>query len=96
MDDEIQRYCLGPMPVKEFFRKFLPTQKLSEEDRAALPGFEAVANVKRETAMYNKFVRRFLHPVYFSFPIVFLSLGPHREFILSQNQSVQLIEGAGL
>jgi len=52
-------YFVGPMPVKEFFRKLLPTQKLSEEDRAALPGFEAIANPKKGDATYEEFVRRF-------------------------------------
>jgi len=67
----MQCYFLGPMPVEEFFRKFLPTQKLSEEDRAALPGFEAVAKAKRETAMYNEFVCHFPRPVYFSSQLFF-------------------------
>ena len=59
---------LGPMPVKEFFRKFLPTKKLSEEDRTALPGFVAIANTEGNT-WFDEFVRHSLQPVYFSFPI---------------------------
>ena len=93
MDDEMRRYFLGPMPVKEFFRKFLPIRKLSEEDRATLPGFEAIENAKKN-AMYDEFVRCFLHPIYFSFPIVTLSSGRHRKFLLSQHQSVQLSRGS--
>ena len=82
MDNEMRHYFLGPMPVELFFRKFLPIDTPSKKVRASWPGFEAVANVKRETAMYDKFVRDFLYPVYFSFPIIFLALGQHREFTL--------------
>jgi len=92
----MQCHFLGPIPVKEFFRKFLPAQKLSEEDRAALPGFEfeAMADAK-EHSMYEGLVRHFPHPVYFSFPIVVVPLGQHCEFILFQHQSIQLSKGFG-
>ena len=95
MDNEMRRYFLGPMPVELFFRKFLPAQPLSKKAKASLPGFEATANAKKETAMYKRFVRRFIYPVYFLFPIVFFSLGRHCEFILFQHQSIQLIKGSG-
>jgi len=84
MDDETRRCFIGPIPVKEFFRRFLPARKLSEEDRTALPGFEAIAKAK-ENEVYNKFVRRFHYPAYFPHPIAVLSLGPRCEFMLFQD-----------
>jgi len=97
MDNEMRRCFLGPMPIKEFFRKFLPTgtEKLSEEDRAALPGFEAMAKCKKENEMYDKFVRLFYYPVYSSLLIVVLSLGRHHKFILLRDHCIQLIKGSG-
>ena len=73
MDNEMRRHFLGPMPVQTFFKKFLPIEKApSNKVKESWPGFEAVADLnERETAKYKKFVRRFLQPAYFSFPIVF-------------------------
>ena len=95
MDDEMRRCFIGPMPVKEFFHKFLPTRKLSKAQTAALPGFEEVATTNKENDRYDKFVRNFLHSVYLPFLIVVLSLGPHYRFILHRDQSIQLIKGSG-
>ena len=82
MDNEMRRHFLGPMPVELFFRKFLPINTPSKKVRASWPGFEDVANVKKETAMYDEFVRRFHHSIYSSFPIICLSSGQHRELVL--------------
>jgi hypothetical protein len=95
MDNEMRRCFIGPMSVKEFFRKFLPAQELSENDRAALPGFEAIAKVKKESEMYDKFVRLFFHRPFCFTPRPSLSLGLHHKLILFQDQSVQLIKGSG-
>ena len=96
MDNEMRYNFLGPMPVEQFFQKFLPLDETPPSKvRVTWPGFEAVAKAKKETAMYDKFVRRLFQPVYFSFPIVSLSLGRHCEFILSQHQSIQLIKRPG-
>ena len=92
MDNEMRHRFVGPMPVEEFFKEFLPVQELSEEVRAALPGFEEIAKVKREKQMYNRFVRCLHLPVRFASLIVVLSLGPHRKLILYQDQSVQLVK----
>lgn len=94
MDNEMRRCFVGPMPVKEFFRKFLPTQELSDKDRAALPGFEAIAKTKKENEMYDIFVRCSHRPVCSTPPIIVLLLGLHYKLVLSQDQSVQLVKGS--
>ena len=94
MDDEMRRCFLGPMPIKEFFRKFLPIRKKpSGEEKAALPGFESIAEVKKENEMYDKFVRCFHRPVCFTSLIVARLLGRHYR-LLFQYQGGKLVKGS--
>ena len=90
----MRRCFIGPMPVEDFFQEFLPTQEgLSEEGRAGLLGFEAIAKTKKEKEKYGKFVHFFHCPVSLGSLIVIPLLGLHYKLILSQDQSGQLVDG---
>jgi len=95
MDNEMRRSFLGPMPVQQFFQKFLPGEAPPNKVKASLSRFAAVAEAKNETEMYDKFVRCPFHPVYFSFSVVFLWLGRRCESMRWHNQSIQLVEESG-
>jgi len=61
MDSEMRKSFIGPMPVKIFFKKFLPIQT-PLKTRGQLPEFGAMAGSRLECQMYNTFVR-FLSPL---------------------------------
>ena len=58
MDNEMRKSFIGPMPVKDFFQKFLPTPlKLSKAEKDKLVGFKKMSACRSEAKMYGKFVR---------------------------------------
>ena len=62
MDTEMRKCFVGPMPVKDFFKNFLPVQ-LPPLRQGQSPGFGVMAELRLESQMYSAFVRSF-------FPIV--------------------------
>ena len=63
MDSEMRKRFVGPMPVKDFLKDFLPVPSRSKKRCAALPSFAKVADVTTEAQMYNAFVRSpFVYP----------------------------------
>lgn len=58
MDSEMRKHFVGPMPIRKFFDSFLPVQ-LSTKRRKRLQSFEAMAELRLESEMYNEFVRPF-------------------------------------
>lgn len=57
MDVEMTKHFVGPMPVGEFFEKFLPVHHTPR--RSKLAGFELMEGSHSEGEMYKAFVRLF-------------------------------------
>ena len=54
---------VGPMPVKKFFQKFLPTPlSFPKTEKEKLAGFEMMSAAGIENQMYDEFVRSFSVP----------------------------------
>ena len=54
---------VGPMPVRQFFQKFLPTPlSFPKTEKEKLAGFETMSAAGIENQMYDEFVRSFSIP----------------------------------
>ena len=76
LDEEMRRHFVGPVPVEVFFQTILPPYQLSQEEEAALQGYEGTANARgeREEEMYDRFVRPFHFTASFASLIVVRSI----------------------
>ena len=63
IDSEMRKRFVGPVPVKQFLKDFLPVPSLNKKKYKTLPAFSMVTKAKTEAQMYDAFVRSpFVHP----------------------------------
>lgn len=81
MGGETRLSFVGPIPVKQFFRKFLPTPlSFRKQKRDQLVGFETMSAAGPESQMYDEFVRSLLPPISSMLFLIVTYPDNHREF----------------